>query len=140
MLNRAKVFLDTSILIYAANGKSKHQKKYEIAQGLLTTQFGLSIQVITEFYNQITSHGAIPLSKETAAEWLKLLIRKPCQDMDSRIVMKALEHQKTHNISHSNGLILASAERLGATTLYSEEFTHKKVFGDITAINPFVEQ
>ena len=140
MLNRAKVFLDTSILIYAANGKTRHPQKHEIAKGLLTTQFGLSILVVTEFYNQITSNGAIPLSKETARDWLKFLIRKPCQDMDSRIVMKALEHQDHHNISHSNGLILASAERLGVTTLYSEEFTHEMVYGDITAINPFMGQ
>ena len=66
MIAGADVFLDTNILIYAASAQWSEPAKWEVAHGLLTTQFGTSGQVLAEFYANAIRTKPVPVSPEEA--------------------------------------------------------------------------
>ncbi|RFC62843.1 PIN domain-containing protein [Fulvimarina endophytica] len=138
MIEGADVFLDTGVLLYAASGRKAAYDKWEIAQGLLTTRFGTSAQVLSEFYSSAVAKGTHPLSRGDAARWIALLSQKPFVAIDADIVRLGAEHSENYEISYWHGAILAAAERLGARTLYSEDLGHDRTYGSVTAINPFL--
>jgi predicted nucleic acid-binding protein len=39
-----------------------------------------------------------------------------------------------------DGAVIAAAERLGATTLYTEDLNHRQHCGSVQAINPFLQE
>lgn len=138
MIDSAEIFLDTTIIIYAASGRIDEPEKHACAQELLTRKFGTSGQVLAEFYANVVKKGTAPLSTETAARWVELLAKKPFQPVDAGIVRQGIQNAEAHQISYWNGAIIAAAERLGAKTLYTEDLHHGQTYGSVTAINPFI--
>jgi predicted nucleic acid-binding protein len=135
----AEVFLDTNILIYAAQGKDVEQEKFETAHRIvLETNYGTSAQVLAEFYTNVTKKGAPPLTTEEADDWVRVIARKPCQPVDVRVVSSGIEIAKRYLISYWDGAILAAAERLGAHTIYTEDLNHGQIYGSVRVINPFI--
>ncbi|MBI1339480.1 PIN domain-containing protein [bacterium] len=132
------VFLDTNILIYAASGRYDEPRKYAIAQGLLTSNFGTSGQVLAEFFANVTRKGAAPLDRVQARAWINNLVRKPVQPIDSNLVTDAIDLSDRYQISCWDGAIVAAAQRLGVKTLYTEDLSHQQAYGSVTAINPFI--
>ena len=65
----AKTFVDTNVLIYAhdIDARTKHQLAKSILQELWTDQAGvLSMQVLQEFYVNVTRKIPSPLPKDVA--------------------------------------------------------------------------
>ena len=133
------VFLDTNVLLYSATGRSADPEKYVIAQGLLTANFGTSTQVLAEFYTNAIRKGSRPLSEEKASEWVKTLMRRPCQPVDEHIVTSGIQISQRFKIAYWDAAIIAAAAQLGATTLYSEDLSHGQAYGDVRVCNPFIE-
>lgn len=138
MIAGAKVFLDTNILIYAALGSADAPAKYERAVELLTTRFGTSGQVLAEFYVNVQRKGVRPLTAEEAQEWVFRLSKKPFQPVDYRVIRAGIEHARRHQISYWDGAIIAAAERLGASVVYSEDLNHGQTYGSVRVENPFL--
>jgi predicted nucleic acid-binding protein len=134
-----ETFLDTNVLIYAATGRLEAPRKHAIAQGLLTTRFGTSAQVLAEFYTAAIRKGAEPLTPEQADEWLRLLARKPCEDITPDLVLGGIRLSRRYRISYWDAAIIAAAERLGAGTIYSEDLSHGQTYGSVAVVNPFLE-
>jgi predicted nucleic acid-binding protein len=131
-------FLDTNILIYAALGKAAAEAKRTIASELIaSTQFGLSAQVLQEFYAVATRKSERPLAPAQALEWIELLEVFPCVPIDASLVKRGAENSVRYRVSYWDGAILAAAEALGATTLYSEDLNDGQNFGGVTVRNPF---
>ena len=130
------VFLDTNILIYAAQGKDV-KNRHEISQGLLTSEFGISAQVLAEFYHNVTRKGDAPLSPEVATEWVDALSRKPCAVVDAELIMGGIDVSRRFQTSYWDGAIVAAAERLGADILYTEDLNHGQFYGSVRVLNPF---
>jgi predicted nucleic acid-binding protein len=64
-----KTFIDTNVLIYAhdADAGAKHQIAKEVLRELWTERTGvLSVQVLREFYVNVTRKISTPVSKELA--------------------------------------------------------------------------
>ena len=139
LIDEAEVFLDTNIIIYAANGRFDEPKKHACSQELLTRKFGTSAQVLAEFYSNVIRKGDVPLSSEDASKWVNLLSKKPFQPVDASIVKEGIAYSKRHRISCWDGAIIAAAERLGAGILYTEDLSHGQTYGSIRACNPFIE-
>lgn len=133
----ADTFLDTNILIYAAIGRQDTPEKFEISRGLLTSDFGLSAQILAEFYHNATRKGATPLTQDIATEWVNTLSLKPCVHVDINVVKDGIALSKKYKTSYWDGAILAAATKLGATTLYSEDLNHGQSYGSVRVINPF---
>ena len=131
-------FLDTNILLYAAGAARSAPDKHAVAQGLLTTNFGVSAQTLGEFYVNAVTKGAPPMAPEKAEAWLRMLARKPFQIIDQSVAFRAVALSQRYAIRFWDAAILAAAEKLGAKTVYSEDLNHGQTYGAVRVINPFL--
>ncbi len=134
----ASVFFDTNILVYAAIGSGREERKRQRAMELVESQnFGTSAQVLQEFYVTVVKKAARPLSAEQALKWIEQWSAFPCQAVDHQLVRIAIERSERYAISYWDAAILAAAEALGAHTVYSEDLNHGQKYGRVRVVNPF---
>ncbi len=130
--------LDTNVLVYAAAGRGTEETKRSRAVELIEHEdFGLSAQVVQEFYVTVVRKIEIPLSAEQALEWIELFDAFPCVAVDRALIKIAIEISERYQISYWDGAIIAATEALGATTLFSEDLNHGQNYGSVQVINPF---
>ena len=131
-------FLDTNILLYAASRNPADQAKKKIAIELMAEkQFGLSAQVLAEFYTVATKKADIRMTPERALEWIENLEAFPCLAVDTGLVKTAAEASVRFRISYWDGAILAAARAMGAPVLYSEDLNHGQSYDGVRVANPF---
>jgi len=134
----AESFLDTNVLFYAALGRETEESKRARAKELLASEkFGLSAQVLQEFFVNVTRKTARPMSPARAMEWLDELDEFPCVPIDRSLVKVASEISVRFQISYWDGALIAAAEVLGAQTLYTEDLNHNQLYGSVRVVNPF---
>jgi predicted nucleic acid-binding protein len=138
LIASTEVFLDTNVLLYAALGSADAPEKYERAVELLTTRFGVSGQVLAEFYVNAQRKGSVPLTAEAAKEWVYRLSKKAFQPVDYAVIRGGIENARRYQISYWDGAIIAAAERLGARVVYSEDLNHGQTYGSVRVENPFL--
>lgn len=132
-------FLDTNVLVYAAAGRGEEEKKRRCALELIEhSNFGLSAQVLQEFYVTVVRKAAIPLSAGDALEWIEQFQAFPCVSIDAALVKIAAELSERYRISYWDGAIVAAAEALGANVLYSEDLNHDQRYDSVQVRNPFL--
>ena len=134
-----EAFLDTNVLIYAVSSSPVEAEKNEKALDLIShADFGLSAQVLQEFYVNVTTKIAIPLAPDEAVALLEQFKSFPMVWTDYALIISAVETALRYGTSYWDGAIVAAAERLGATTLYTEDFNHGQHYGSVQAVNPFL--
>lgn len=133
-------FLDTNVLVYAAAGRDQEAAKRARALDLIDEiDFGLSAQVLQEFYVTVVRKVETPLSPAEALEWIEQLEAFPCQSLDPGLVKLGVEISQRYRISYWDGAIVAAAEALGARTLFTEDLNHDQTYGSIRVLNPFID-
>jgi predicted nucleic acid-binding protein len=131
--------LDTNVLVYAAAGRDAEEAKRKRAVELIENEaFGLSAQILQEFYVTVVRKIAVPLSAEEALDWIEQFEVFPCAAIDRALVKIAIEISERFRISYWDGAVIAAAETLGAQTLYTEDLNHGQLYGSIRAVNPFL--
>ncbi len=131
-------FLDTNILVYAATGREQEETKRLRALQLIETEdFGLSAQVLQEFFVTVCLKAKPPLTPNQALSWIEQLEAFPIQSIDADIVKIGIEISSRYRTSYWDGAILAAAGALGAKTLYSEDLSHGQLYGRVRVVNPF---
>ena len=134
----ADTFVDTNVLIYAAAGRRDAPEKYARAWEIIGSgDYGISAQVLAEFYVNAVRKPAVPLTVAEAAAWIADLQTVPVVPIDGGLVAEAVDRSRTHKISYWDAAIIVAAERLGATTLYSEDLNDGQRYGSVTVVNPF---
>ena len=134
----ASVFLDTNVLVYAAVGTGKDERKRTRALELIESlEFGTSAQVLQEFFVTVVKKATRPLSPAQALDWIEQLTAFPCQPVDHQLVRIAVERSERYSISYWDAAILAAAEALGAHTVYSEDLNDGQQYGRVQVVNPF---
>jgi predicted nucleic acid-binding protein len=132
-------FLDTNVFVYAAAGRGTEEFKRKRALQLIEEEnFGLSAQVLQEFYVTVVRKVSIPLAPSEALEWIEQLEAFPCLRVDSKFVKIAAETSVRYRLSYWDGAIVAAAELLGARILYTEDLNNGQYFGSVRVCNPFV--
>lgn len=132
-------FLDTNVLIYAVSSDPAESPKKEKAMALIEhTDFGLSAQVLQEFYVTVTRKIALPLPPDEAVALLEQFRSLPVVWTDYPLIVSGVEASLRFGISYWDGTIIAAAERLGAATLYTEDLNHGQRYGSVQAVNPFL--
>lgn len=133
-------FLDTNILVYAASSAEadapKSTKALELVQ---QSDFGLSAQVLQEFYVTVTRKIRKPLAPELAVALMDEYRVFPTVPTDYPLIVTAVELSLRYGISYWDGAILAAAEALEAPILYTEDLNHGQRYGKVRALNPFIE-
>ena len=131
--------LDTNILVYAVDSTPINSNKHIIARKLIQDDdFGLSAQVMQEFYVTVTRKFKKPLSSEKAVEFLNQLSAFPIIPTDYTLVSEGIRNSARYKLSYWDGAILAATERLKAKILYSEDLSHGQLYGNVRVINPFL--
>jgi len=139
MTSPAKTFVDSNILIYAFD-ESEAQKR--LIANLALSQLwsedsgALSVQVLQEFYFNVTRKIRVPLVKSAAKKVLDHY-GQWCGITTVREVQAALRIEAEAKISFWDGLIVASAVQLGATRILSEDLNHGQIIEGIEIVNPF---
>ncbi len=136
-------FVDTNVLVYAHDTSAG--KKRHIAVGLLenlwqTRQGCISIQVLQEFLVVTTSKAASPLTMHTARLILAKYKSWPVHSPTVDDVDRAADIRERYGISFWDAMIVQSANRLGCSTLWSEDLNHGQVYDGVTVRNPFTAQ
>ncbi|MBI4026134.1 MAG: PIN domain-containing protein [Verrucomicrobia bacterium] len=136
---RAEALIDTNILLYAISKLPQEAAKTRTAIEILrTVDFGLSAQVLQEFYVVATGKMARRIEPGTAVEFLNLLLNYPVVPIDADLVLAAIKIQNACRISYWDAAILAAAENLEAPVVYSEDLSHMQFYGTTQVINPFL--
>jgi predicted nucleic acid-binding protein len=133
-------FLDTNVLLYAAAGRADYPSKFQRATALIIKgNFGISTQVLQEFYANATSKPVIgPMAVAEALGWVERLEKQPCVLVDPSLIKIAIAVSQRHRINYWDGAILAAAERLGAEVVYTEDLSHGQTYGPVRVVNPFL--
>jgi predicted nucleic acid-binding protein len=134
----ARVFFDTNVLVYAAVGSGKEERKRKRALELIESEdFGTSAQVLQEFFVTVAKKASRPLSAAQALKWIEQWTAFPCQIIDHQLVCIAIAHAERYAISYWDAAILVAAEALGAHTVYSEDLNDGQQYGRVRVVNPF---
>lgn len=133
-------FLDTNVLVYAISSSADDAPKQARALELIQqADFGLSAQVLQEFYVTVTRKILVPLAPEQAMAFLDEFRVMPIAWTDYPMIVSGIEHSLRYQISFWDGAIVAAAESLGSPILYSEDLNHGQRYGTVRVVNPFHE-
>jgi predicted nucleic acid-binding protein len=133
-------FLDTNILVYAYDRSAgdKHTLAVKLVEECWENENGcLSIQVLQEFFVNVTRKIATPLEHQTARQIVADLAHWRLQSPDASDFLQAIDLQQSYQLSFWDAMVVQSAARLGCKQLLSEDLNHGQVYGDVQVINPF---
>jgi predicted nucleic acid-binding protein len=135
----AECLLDTNVWVYAAGSAPEEAEKKRRALALIAGgRWGISTQVLQEFYVTVTRKIARPLPPADAEAWIKDMIKLPCVATTPELVQRGIAINRRYQLSYWDGALLAAAESLGVRTVYSEDLGHGQEYEGIRVINPFL--
>jgi len=133
-------FVDTNVLIYAhdISAGEKRASARELIEGLWESGLGcLSVQVLQEFYVNVTEKVSKPLSSEVAAQIVSDLSAWQVHRPGAEDVLEAIRLQQRYHMSFWDAMIITSAMALGCTTLWSEDLNPGQVYDQVRVATPF---
>jgi predicted nucleic acid-binding protein len=134
-----KTFVDTNILIYAhdVDAKAKHDVAKGVLRELWRRRTGvLSMQVLQEFYVNVTRKIASPLPKDVARAVVNSYSIW-CIDATPAEIAAAFRIEDESRIGFWDALIVASALKCGATRILSEDLNAQQTISGVQIQNPF---
>jgi len=135
---RVECFLDTNVLVYAVSAAPSDAAKKEKALELIErADFGLSAQVLQEFYVTVTRKIAKPLTPDSAVALLEEFKVFPTVPVDYALIVSGIEVSLAYGISYWDGTIVAAAGALGAPVLMTEDLNDGQSYGAVRVVNPF---
>lgn len=133
-------FVDTNVLIYAEDrdAKDKHLVARDLILELWDSREGvLSVQVLQEFYVNVTRKLKKPLSAVKAREIVEEYLTWTVIDNTGRMLLDAMELQRKAQLSFWDSLVVQAAIDAGCDRLYTEDLNAGQRIGSVTIVNPF---
>ena len=133
-------FVDTNILIYAHDRDAgiKHDQAKRVLTDLWNQGNGcLSVQVLQEFFVNVTKKIPQPLPTAVAGEVMRTYLPWVKTGTDGEMVIRASEIADAWQTSFWDGMIIAAAERSGASELLTEDLQSGQRIAGLIVINPF---
>lgn len=134
-----KTFVDSNILIYAhdVDAKAKRDTARSLLRELWSERTGvLSVQVLQEFYVNVTRKIPSPLSKDAA----RLVVNSYsiwCTETTPAEIAVAFRIEDDSRIKFWDALIVASAVKAGAVRILSEDMNDQQMIAGVRIENPF---
>lgn len=135
-----KTFIDTNVLIYAhdLDAKAKNEIAKAVLQELWSERTGaLSMQVLQEFYINVTRKIQSPLSKDSACSVVTSYAMW-CTETTPVEISAAFRIEDESRIGFWDALIVSSAVKSGATRILSEDMNAGQRIAGILIENPFL--
>ena len=131
-------FADTNVLLYAISRDQAEREKAARANAILDGgDVGLSVQVLQEFYVNVTSKIPSPLSPSKARGIISQYFVWHVELNTPASLLHASEIQERYRLSFWDALIVTAASRAGSAILYSEDFSHGQIVEGVRVVNPF---
>ena len=132
-------FVDTNILIYAVSPAPQEAEKRRIAQDLLSQDdLALSVQVLQEFYHQVTRPSRPhALTHAQAMGFVEIIVDFPVQELTLDLFHAAVSISRRFRLSYWDSAILAAARACGCEVVYSEDLSAEQNYDGTRVINPF---
>lgn len=131
--------LDTNVLLYAISNEPSESQKRKIAETLMQQpDWGVSTQVLQEFYVNATKGKAPTMSRAEAEHAVEQFLDRDVIGMTPALLRQAMALHKRYQVSYWDAAVIASAKALGATTLYSEDLNHGQIYDGVRVENPFL--
>jgi predicted nucleic acid-binding protein len=138
MPNASIVFVDSNVLLYAASGRPADARKAASARQLLTLErIGISFQVLQEFYANAINPHKLALSRAEAIAWCEAWMCFSVASLGPATFVRTLELATKYQISNWDAAILAAAQQLECTKVYSEDLAHGQNYDGVHVENPF---
>lgn len=135
----AVVFVDTNILVYAyhPNTGEKHIRAARALQRLWEEQVGrVSVQVLQEFY--VTATQKLKTERASAREVVKTYAPWVQSLTTPKTILRASDLAESVRLSFWDALIVASAEEVDASQLYTEDLNAGQTIAGIKIVNPLL--
>lgn len=136
-----KQFLDTNILIYAHDLDAGHRHEVAVARVKELWKSGLgviSVQVLQEFYVNVTRKISKPLSMTVARGLVESYAVWQVETPTVQDVSRASELQERWQLSFWDAMIVVAAMNGGAETIVSEDLNAGQLLDGICIENPFL--
>ena len=133
-------FVDTNILVYAEDrdARSKHEVARDLVMKLWDERSGvLSVQVLREFYVNVTRKLKKPLSSARALEIVEEYLNWTVIENTGKLLTTAVDLQQKTRLSFWDAMVVQAAIDGGCHTLYSEDLNAGQRFGRLLVVNPF---
>ena len=133
-------FVDSNILIYAhdLSAGKKHVQAKALIRELWESRRGcLSVQVLQEFYVNVTQKVTRPLTSDAASQIISSLAEWQVYCPRAEDVLDAIKIQDRYQISFWDAMIITSAYHLGCETLWSEDLKPGQEYKLVVVTNPF---
>ena len=133
-------FVDTTVLLYAydATAGERHQVASALVDRLWRERRGaVSIQVLQEFYVNVTRRAARTMDPAAAGDRLKSLSRWRVHSPLPDDVVAAAGWSVRNQLSFWDAMIVRSAAELRCDTLWTEDLTDGQVIEGVRLANPF---
>lgn len=97
-------------------------------------QPAISVQVLQELHVNLIRKGGL----DPAASWRRVsdYLAWKVIDNDRLLLTSAFDAQTRWKLSYRDSLIVAAAQRSGATSLWSEDLSDGQHFDDLQVVNP----
>jgi predicted nucleic acid-binding protein len=135
----AKTFVDTKVLIYAhdADAGAKRDVARAVLRELWRERTGvLSLQVLQEFYVNVTRKIASPLSKPAARAVIDSY-GLWCIETTPAEISAAFRIEDESRIGFWDALIVAAARKADAGRILSEDLNAGQIIAGVRVENPF---
>ncbi|MEA3335793.1 MAG: PIN domain-containing protein [Chloroflexota bacterium] len=132
--------VDTNILIFAHDSSAgeKNRRANALLRRLWQERNGcLSVQVLQEFYVNVTQKVAQPLNPALAAQIIADLSVWRVHQPGVEDVLDAIQIQSRYQLSFWDAMIVNSALQLGCQTIWTEDMNTGQSYDGVIAENPF---
>lgn len=136
-----RLFVDTNILIYAhdLDAGVKHSEASRLLINLWEAGTGiLSVQVLQEFYVNITRKIPSPLPKAIARGLISNYMAWQVELNTPQTLLNASEIEERYQLSFWDALIITAAYQGGADKILTEDLNHGQVIEGVVIENPFL--
>jgi predicted nucleic acid-binding protein len=133
-------FCDTSVFVYAydRSAGSKAATARRLLARLWTLRAGaLSIQVLQELFVTLTRKTSPPLSADAVRALISDLAAWQVVEPTSGDVLDAIDGAARWQISFWDAMLLTTARKADAETLWSEDLNHGQDYDGVVVRNPF---
>ena len=135
-------FLDTNLFVHSFDGEplAKVRKANQLIRDAISSQKGIvSYQVVQEFFSVALRRFEQPMRPEEAEQYLATVFRPLLVVHSSQALYnEGLHVVRRYQFSWYDALIVAAALQAKCGVLYSEDFQHGQLIGELQIQNPFL--
>ncbi len=133
-------FVDTNVLVYAEDrdARTKHAIARDLVLEIWNARDGvLSVQVLQEFYVNVTRKLKKPLTAARALEIVQEYLAWSVVENTGSLLVEAVRLQQKAQLSFWDAIVVQAAIGAGCERLYSEDLNDGQRFGSVLVVNPF---